>query len=84
MTHDDDLLAIVRSAVAEVADGHPVTDDTPLIAERVVDSLSLLSLVARLEQRLPVRIGDSDVLPGNFASIRAIHRFLRDKISHAV
>ena len=83
MTRSDDVLAIVRSAVAEVAAGRPVADDTPLIAERIVDSLSLLSLVARLEQQVPVKIEDGDVLPRNFESIRAIHRFVLGKTSYA-
>jgi acyl carrier protein len=65
--------------VASVAAGRAINDDTPLIEERILDSLSLLSVVAQLERDFTIRIGDSDILPTHFSSVRAIREFLRTK-----
>ncbi|GAA2481784.1 acyl carrier protein [Winogradskya humida] len=73
---DDRSLTVIRAAVAEAAAGRAVTDETPLIQERILDSLSLLGLVARLEQELGVVVHDADILPDNFGSIRQIHTFV--------
>ncbi|MEU4249349.1 phosphopantetheine-binding protein [Amycolatopsis sp. NPDC026612] len=79
MTTQDSVLDIVRSAVQDVAPGAELTDDLPLIVERIIDSLSLLKVVTRLEQDLGVRIRDVEVLPRNFETITAIRAFLATK-----
>ncbi|GAA0333455.1 phosphopantetheine-binding protein [Streptomyces blastmyceticus] len=76
---EDSVLKAVRAAVQEVVPGVEVSDDTPLIARRIVDSLSLLSLVSLLEERLPVTIRDSELLPANFETVVAIRAFLKSK-----
>lgn len=78
MTQDTVLESVV-AAVREVAPGAQVSEDTRLIAERIIDSLSLLSLVALLEKEFPVTIRDAEVLPANFESPTAIRTFLKTK-----
>jgi len=79
VTTQDTVLTTVRSAVQDVAPGIELTDDLPLIAERIIDSLSLLKVVTRLEHDLGVRIRDTEVLPRNFETITAIRAFLATK-----
>ncbi|KOU77048.1 hypothetical protein ADK57_03995 [Streptomyces sp. MMG1533] len=76
---EDSVLRAVVAAVREVAPGAEVFDDTPLIAHRIVDSLSLLSLVSLLEKEFPVTIRDAEILPANFESPLAIRAFLKTK-----
>jgi acyl carrier protein len=57
-----------------------LTDDLPLIENRVIDSMLLLRLVAWLEAEYRVAIDDADVVPSNFGSIGQISRLLASKI----
>ena len=77
---EDSVLRTVRAAVHEASpEAKDVDDDTPLIAGRIIDSLSLLSLVSQLEAELGISVRDAEMLPGNFESIRAIRAFLGTK-----
>lgn len=59
-------------------EGEPeaLSDDLPLIAEHVVDSLGLLRVVARLESDFGIEIRDEDVIASNFGSIAQIADFV--------
>ena len=56
-----------------------LSDDLPLIANRVIDSMGLLRLVAWLESHFGVTIDDTEVVPANFGSIAGIAELLRSK-----
>lgn len=53
--------------------------DEPLITSGVIDSLGILRLIGFLEQEAGLTIGDGEVSPDNFASIRAILAFIDRK-----
>lgn len=55
----------------------PLSDDTSLLDSGILDSLSLLQLVVFLEERFGVTVGDTDLLPQNFASVQTICAYLR-------
>jgi acyl carrier protein len=55
----------------------PLSDDTSLLDSGILDSLSLLQLVVFLEERFGMTVGDTDLLPQNFASVRTICAYLR-------
>jgi len=57
-------------------DPEELTDDLPLIADHVIDSLGLLRLVGRLESEFAIRIADEDVVAANFGSIAQIADFV--------
>jgi len=76
----DSLLDEVRAAVAALAPGVRVDDDTPLIGERIIDSLSLLRLVSRLEAVFPISVRDGDLRPENFESIKAVCAFVEARL----
>lgn len=52
--------------------GAELTDDYPLLENRVIDSLGLFRVVSFLETECGVRIADSEVVPENFATLTAI------------
>ena len=56
-----------------------LANDVPLIADRVIDSMGLLRLVAYLEEEFGVAIEDTEVVPANFGTIESIARLLGSK-----
>lgn len=57
----------------------PLSDDTSLLDSGILDSLSLLQLVVFLEERFGITVGDTDLLPQNFASVQTICAYLRSR-----
>ncbi|GAB7180207.1 hypothetical protein ATKI12_0038 [Kitasatospora sp. Ki12] len=76
---EDTTLATVRSLLQDLAKDMDVDDETPLIERRVIDSLSLLKLVAQLEERFGITIRDTEIRPTHFATTRAIRDFVATK-----
>ena len=63
----------------ELPGGRPaaeLTDDLPLIRERVIDSLGIFQLVSFIERELGVQIGDDEVVLENFETIGALAAFV--------
>ena len=58
-----------------------LTDELPLIENRVLDSMALLRLVAWLESEFGVEITDAEVVPSNFGSIERIGQFVDSKLA---
>ena len=52
--------------------GEPLTDDFPLLENRVIDSLGLFRIVGFLESEYGVRISDRELVPDNFATLSSI------------
>ncbi|MER5362411.1 phosphopantetheine-binding protein [Streptomyces sp. NPDC002785] len=76
---EDSVLQAVLATVREVAPGAEVSEDAQLISRRIIDSLSLLSLVALLEEQFSVTVRDSEILPAHFETPLAIRAFLKSK-----
>lgn len=55
----------------------PLSDDTSLLDSGILDSLSLLQLVVFIEERFGITVGDTELLPQNFASVQTICAYLR-------
>ncbi|MGH3105485.1 MAG: acyl carrier protein [Gaiellaceae bacterium] len=58
-----------------------VTEDYPLLANQVVDSLGMLKLVALIEEEFAVEIDDDDIVPDNWKTIRDIAGLVESKRS---
>lgn len=66
----------------ELPGGRPpeeLTDDLPLIRERVIDSLGIFQLVAFIESEFGVEIDDDEVVLENFETIAALVDFIESK-----
>ena len=57
-----------------------INPDDSLFASGVLDSLSLLRLIAFLEEQYSVIVNDTEVVPDNFQSINEINSFVTKKI----
>lgn len=57
----------------------PLTESYPLLDNGVLDSMTLMELVAHLERQFAIVVEDEDILPENFEDLAAIVRYVRDK-----
>ena len=55
----------------------PLANDTSLLETGILDSLSLLRVVAFLEERFGITVGEGDLLPQNIAGVDAICAYIR-------
>jgi acyl carrier protein len=56
-----------------------LTDDLPLIENRLIDSLGVMRLVGRLESEFDIVIRDEDVVLANLGSIERIAAFFASR-----
>jgi acyl carrier protein len=61
----------VREAVAEAV-GRPVEDSEAIVSSGLVDSLSVVKLILRLEKKLNVTIPRANLQPDDFDSVDQI------------
>jgi acyl carrier protein len=61
----------VREAVVEIV-GHDVRDGDAIVSSGLVDSLSVVKLLVRLEQKLNVTIPRANLQPDDFDSVDQI------------
>jgi acyl carrier protein len=73
---------IEQFIVTEIAPGRGIESIAPernLLAEGLVDSLGIVELIAFLEGKYAIKIGDDDIDPENFGSIDSIVSFVQSK-----
>lgn len=62
---------VVRETVAEMV-GHVVGDSDPIVSSGLLDSLSVVKLIALLERNLSVTIPPGNLQPDDFDSVDLI------------
>lgn len=73
---------VEKFIVEEIALGTGVDSlghDDDLLAQGVIDSLGIVELVAFLEARYGIKVGDDDLLPENFQSVNSVVAFVAAK-----
>jgi acyl carrier protein len=68
MLTEEEVRAAARKSVKEMT-GRNITDSEPLISSGLIDSLSVLKLIARLERHLGVAIPAGNLQPDDFESV---------------
>lgn len=58
-----------------------VDKDYPLLENKVLDSLGMITLISLLEEEFDVEIDDGDVVPSNFRTIKQIAALVESKRS---
>ncbi|MBO0800269.1 MAG: acyl carrier protein [Blastocatellia bacterium] len=53
-----------------------VTEDTPLLEQGLLDSLSLMKLIAFLERQYRLMVPEEEITPDNFKSLATIRRLI--------
>lgn len=70
-----ELIAFINAEILESEDSG-LDIDTPLLAIGILDSLAMVSLIAKIEDAFGVRVPDDAVTPDNFQSVAAIARMV--------
>ncbi len=76
------LLEHVRQFIVTnfyIADPELVSDDASLLDLGVIDSTGVLEIVDYVEREHGVMVADTDIVPENFGSIRAIAEYVERK-----
>lgn len=80
MTHEikPTVVAFIRENFL-LGDGQALAESASLMDARIVDSTGFLELVAFLEERFGISVGDDEMTPENLDSIVAIEAFVARK-----
>lgn len=70
-----ELIAFINAEILESEDSG-LDIDTPLLAIGILDSLAMVSLIAKIEDAFGVKVPDDAVTPDNFQSVAAIARMV--------
>ena len=74
------LRTFIEKNILFSSDGFPYTDETSFLENGIVDSTSVLELVAFIEEQFHISIKDSEVIPENFDSISSLSKYIRNKV----
>jgi methoxymalonate biosynthesis acyl carrier protein len=55
--------------------------DENLLAQGIIDSMGILSLVSFMEARFGIKASDDDMVPENFETLEALRQFVERKKS---
>jgi len=72
-TYSNRIVSIIR-AINPIEDVH---EDTQLIESGIIDSLSLMILIAHVEESFGIEIDGCEYVPENFESVSAIESLIR-------
>ncbi len=76
---EETLRSFICSNILFSTDGFPFTNDTSFIDNGIVDSTSVLELVAFIEKQFCISVDDIEVIPENFDSIASLSKYIRTK-----
>ena len=82
MSDNNGLDRQIRSFIVgkfPVAKKRGLNDELPLLETGIVDSLGVLDVVGFLEQTFHIKIEDDELTPDNFANIRCMAAFVKNK-----
>lgn len=84
---DRDVRSVVRAFIATrlapTAGRTEIADDEDLIDTGIVNSLGIFQLVAFLEERFKISIGDEEITPENFSTIERVERLVAARNANA-
>ena len=70
---------LVQWCKGRLGAGTPVTAETDLLAEGLLDSLLVMDLVNSIEREYGVTIDNAEISPRNFRSVRALAALVRSR-----
>ena len=66
----------IRKILSEIRPEFTFTPEMDFIADGILDSFDIITLVSELDKQFGISIEGVDILPENFCSIQAIGRLL--------
>lgn len=76
MQSSDKVAGFIVDELGWTGPREALTDDYPLLANNVIDSLGLFRIVEFVENEYGVEIPDDELLPENFETLGAITRMV--------
>ncbi len=74
-----EVLREILGSELRLKDAAKIDPDLPLLQSGIIDSIELLQVVSLLESRFSICVDDTEVLPANFRSLKAIERYIQRK-----
>lgn len=53
--------------------------DDDLLSSEIIDSMGILQLVAFIEEKYGIEVGDEDIVPENFKTLQCMAEFIQKK-----
>jgi acyl carrier protein len=79
VTTTDRIRTFVVEEIGWSGPSETLTDDYPLIANQILDSLGLYTMVTFLESEFGIEVEDEELIASNFGTISAIAAFVASK-----
>ena len=80
MITEEKIIEIIKSIVEDESVTKNMDSDTDLLKNEIIDSLSLMMLVTRLEEEFPIgEIDADDIIPENFNTVNTILQLVKQK-----
>lgn len=71
-----EIINFLKEIITDIQDEQEVKEDTMLLDEGIIDSVSILYLIGEIEDRYEIHVSLEDVNEKNFASIDAISTYV--------
>ena len=71
-----EIINFLKEIITDIQDEQEVKEDTMLLDEGIIDSVSILYLISEIEDRYEIHVSLEDVNEKNFASIDAISTYV--------
>jgi 2-hydroxymuconate-semialdehyde hydrolase len=78
---ENDVIDYISREIVQDPALLPLSNETPLLESGIRDALSLLRLVAFLEERFGITVRDADMLHANFHSVKTICAYVQARES---
>ena len=79
-TFASDIKGFIVSNFLFGQEGNGIADDQSFLESGIIDSTGLLELVAFVEEKYSISIGDRELVPENLDSLRNISQFVARKL----
>jgi acyl carrier protein len=79
-TIEETLRTFIEKEILCSPGGFPYTDETSFVENGIIDSASLLALIAFVEEQFSIPVEDCEVVPENFDSIANLSRYIQCKV----
>ncbi len=76
---ETDIREQLRTFIRESFFADGFSDEDSFLGSGIIDSLGVLQVVAFVESRFGVKVGDADLVPENFDSVARLARFVEGK-----
>jgi acyl carrier protein len=77
---EERLRTFIVEDLSPQVDVDGLTDDYPLLANGVLDSVGIFEVVSFAESEFGIRVEHEELVPANFSSIRAVAALIRSKV----